>query len=184
MEALAKQAAALGLSDIVHTAGPSPQAEISRLQQEAHALLILGRKRDNKGHELLAGAKLFSYLKTGRPIVGILPQDETRKVLSRVGVSTVADSESPSEISAVLRQILAAWSEGTLSSLLPDRIACTAYSAERQTAALVRALQGGPAVEPFIPGVVEIPPSLREEIGGGGWGEGQVMEKPRLHANA
>lgn len=163
MEVLAKQAAALGLSDIIHTAGPSPQSEIPRLQREAHALLILGRRRDDKGHELLAGAKLFGYLKTGRPIVGILPQDETRKILSHIGVSTVADSDSLSEIIAVLRQVLTAWSEGTLSSLVPDRAACTAYSAERQTAALVRALQGGPALEPFIPGMVEISPDRQGE---------------------
>jgi glycosyltransferase involved in cell wall biosynthesis len=184
MTTLAKQAAGRGLSDIVHTVGPSPQSEISRLQQEAHALLILGRHRDDKGHELLAGAKLFSYLKTGRPIVGILPHDETRKVLSRVRVSTVADSDSPAEIIAILRQVLTAWSEGTLSSLIPDPTACAAYSAERQTATLVRALDGAPALEPFMPGVVEVPPSLREEIGGGGWGEGQVLGKLRLPANA
>lgn len=184
MGTLAKQATERGLADIIHTLGPSPQSEISRLQREAHALLILGRHRENKGHELLAGAKLFSYLKTGRPIVGILPHDETRKVLSRVGVSTVADSDSPAEIAAVLQQVLAAWSAGTLSSLIPDPLACAAYSAERQTTALVRALEGAPALEPFQPGVVEVPPSLRAEIGNGGGEERPAREKLRIPANA
>jgi hypothetical protein len=50
-----------------------------------------------------------------------------------------------------------------------------AYSALRQTAALVRALEGIPAAAPFVPGGVEIPPSLRKDIGDDGW-----ITKPRL----
>lgn len=164
-EALEKEAAALGLSDIVEIAGPTSNAEIARLQREAHALLILGRESARKGYELVAGAKLFGYLQARRPIVGVLPRDETRKILYRVGVSTVADVDSPLEIIAVLRQVLDAWSEGRLSSLVPDRAACEVYSAERQTTALVRALEGVVAAEPFVPGSTQIPPSLQGEIG-------------------
>ncbi len=40
---------------------------------------------------------------------------------------------------------------------------------ERQTAALIRVLEGVPAAEAFVPGSVEIPPSLRGKIGHGGW---------------
>jgi glycosyltransferase involved in cell wall biosynthesis len=168
-DVLINETTLLGIADIVATAGPTSHAEVNRLQREAHALLVLGRLPTIKGYELFAGAKLFGYLKAGRPIVGVLPTDETRKILQRVGVSTVADVDSPSEIIAVLRRLLDAWSAGALSSLVPDRTACEAYSAERQTAALVRALEGKPAAEPFVPGSVEIPPSLREEIGKGGW---------------
>jgi hypothetical protein len=167
-EALANDAAAFGLSDIVATAGPTPYADITRMQREAHALLMLEREPTIKGYELLAGAKLFGYLKAGRPIVGVLPSGEAKRILQRVGVSTVADVDSPVEIIGVLRQLLEAWETRTLSSLVPTRIACEAYSAKRQTAALVRALEGMPAAEPFIPESVEIPRSLREEISKGG----------------
>jgi hypothetical protein len=173
MEALANKAVALSLSDIVETAGTTSRAESLRLQQEAHALLILGRLPTIRGYELLVGAKLYDYLKTGRPIVGVLPPDETKKVLSRIGVSAIADVDSIAEIVAVLRKLLDVWSSGTLFSLVPNRIACEAYSAERQTAALVRALKGVPAAEPFIPGSVAIPPSLQKEIGSGGWMKGR-----------
>jgi hypothetical protein len=169
MEALADDVAVLGLSDIVETADSTSYAEIARLQREAHALLVLGRPPTMKGYELFAGAKLFSYLQAGRPIVGVLPPDETTKILHRVGVPTVADGDSPAEIVAVFQQLLDAWSGGTLSSLVPDRAACKAYSAERQTAALVCALEGKPAAEPFVPHSVEIPPSLREDIGAAAW---------------
>ena len=79
MDALAKKAAALGLSDIIETAQPKSQTEIVRLQREAHALLVLGRPSTMNGYELFAAAKLFGYLKAGRPIIGVLPQDETNK---------------------------------------------------------------------------------------------------------
>ena len=164
-EALINEAAALGLSDLVAAADPTSYAEINRLQSAAHALLVLGRPPTMKGYELFAGAKLFGYLKAGRPIIGVLPPDETKKILHSVGVSTIADVDSPSEIIAVLGQLLDAWSAKRLSSLIPDRAACEAYSAERQTAALIRALEGVPAAQPFVPHSVEIPPSLRGEIG-------------------
>jgi len=165
METLASEVAALGLSDIVVTAGPTSHTEITRLQQEAHALLMLGRPSTHKGYELIAGAKLFGYLQAGRPIIGVLPTDEARKTLQRVGVTTVADVDSTAEIVSVLQKLLVAWAAGTLSALIPERAACEIYSAERQTDALVRALEGAPAAEPFVPGSVEIPPSLLGDIG-------------------
>src|SRR5262249_44768768 len=140
-EALGKEAAAHDLADVVTISAPVSQDEIMRLSQEAHALLLLERSATVRGHELLAGAKLFGYLKAGRPIIGVLPFCEAKRVLERVGVSTIADVDSPSQIVAVLRQLYDAWSKGMLSHFVPDRAACEAYSAERQTAALVRALE-------------------------------------------
>ena len=170
MEVLAHEAAALGLSDMIETRGVVSYAEVTRLQQCAHALLLLGLK-PGRGYEF-CGSKIFSYLQAGRPIVGVLPPDETHKILQRVGVSTVADIASPSGIVVVLRQLLDAWATGTLASLLPQRDACEVYSAQRQTAALVRALEGTLAAEPFVPGMVEIPPSLQSEIDERGWVSG------------
>jgi glycosyltransferase involved in cell wall biosynthesis len=161
MEALAKDATRCGLGDILETGEPTSNAETTRLQRDAHALLVLGRLPTIPGHELFAGAKVFGYLKAGRPIVGILPQDETRKILAAVGVTSIADVESPPAIVALLQRLLASWSGGTLRTLLPDRAKCEVYLAERQTEALARALQGAPALDPFVPGAVEVPPSLR-----------------------
>jgi len=163
-ESFAAEAAALGLSAIVEGLDPISYDETTRMQREAHALLVLGRPQSLKGHELFAGAKLFGCLKAGRPIVGVLPPDETKKILQRVGVSTVADSSSVPQIVALLQRIIDAWSNGALGSLLPEPAACHIYSADYQTAALARALEGRAAAEPFSPGTVEIPPSLQQDI--------------------
>jgi glycosyltransferase involved in cell wall biosynthesis len=170
-DVLQAAAARQGLSDVIECAGPVSNEAIGRLQSQAHALLVLGRPQTMKGYELFAGAKLFGYLKAGRPIMGVLPLDETRKVLSRVGVSTIADSNAPSEIAAVFRRLLDAWSEGTLAAFVPNRAACEAYSAESQTASLVRALEARSAADPFVPNLVGIPPSLRDDINAMAWAD-------------
>jgi glycosyltransferase involved in cell wall biosynthesis len=164
MDALAIEAGKLNLADVIETAGRKSHAEIRSLEQEAHALLILGRPATMKGYELFAGAKLFGYLKAGRPIVGVLPEDETRNILQRLGVSTLADVNSVQDIMAVLCSVIDNWSMGRLSSILPDRKACEAYSSEQQTKALVRALEAVPSEKPFIPGAQRIPASLRANI--------------------
>jgi hypothetical protein len=168
-EALGKDAAALGLTGIVTTSGPVSQHKIVRLSRNVHAFLMLERPATMRGHELLAGAKLFGYLKAGRPIVGILPSCEARKVLEGVGVSTLADVDSISDIVGVLCGLHNAWSNGTLVELAPDRVACKTYSAERQTEALTRALEGRLPAKVFVPGSVDIPRSLQNDIGREGW---------------
>ena len=127
-------------------------------------MLILGREPVIKGHELVAGAKLFGYLKASRPIIGVLPQDETRRILVNVGVKTIANVESPSEISTVFQQTVEAWKDGQLQTLIPDPTKCAFYSIDRQKEALVDALEGRPSQKGYIQGTANIPNSLREEI--------------------
>ena len=141
---LADRVAELDILDLVEIAPPVSHAEIRRLQQEAHALLVLGRTPGRKGHELVAGAKLFGYLEAGRPIIGIVPGDETRRILAQVGNSMIADADSPTEVVAVFERAIDAWSKGTLESLVPNRAACEAYSSSQQISALVAALDGEP----------------------------------------
>ena len=164
MDSLTREADSLGLSDIVETASPVSFDEVTLLFEKAHGFLILGRHPERKGHELVAGAKLFGYLKARKPIIGILPQDETREILTNVGVETLADASSMIDISRILRKFHSAWSENQLSTLLPNKYACESFSSEPQTLALMRALEGLPSEAPFVPGKVDIPASLRDLI--------------------
>jgi hypothetical protein len=166
---LVENAAAKGVADMIVVSGPTSQSALHELSRRAAALLILERPASMKGHELLAGAKLFGYLKARKPILGVLPQCEARNILKDVGVSTVADVDSISDINAKLRQLVTAWSEGKLPDFAPDASACRKYSAETQTAALICALERRPAAESFTPGLIDIPRSLRTEIGAHGW---------------
>ena len=161
---LADQVADLDIRDLVTTMPPTSHAGIRRLQQEAHALLVLGRTSGRKGHELVAGAKLFGYLQAGRPIIGIVPGDETRRILGQVGSSMIADADSPSEIVAVFEKILEAWSNRTLERLVPNRAACEAYSSGRQISDLVAALNGGFPEKLLTVEAPTLPPRLQSEV--------------------
>jgi len=166
---LSEEAVSRGIADIIDAKDVVRQSELPSLYLQSHALLILGREPLIKGYELLVGAKLFEYLKVGLPIIGVLPCDETRRVLESVGVKTIADADSPHQIVQLIHNIIDLWANKKLSAILPDRKACEAYSSDRQTAALVRALEALPAENPFVPGTNEIPPSLRDTIGWNGW---------------
>ena len=117
---LYSEADRLDLTDIIVASPPVSHAEIPKLQQESDALLMLEREPNMKGYELLAGAKLFNYLKAGRPIVGVLPDGEAKKILRRVGVSTIANVDSIFDIANLFKKVVGAWSERELSSLVPD----------------------------------------------------------------
>jgi glycosyltransferase involved in cell wall biosynthesis len=164
LQQLADRVADLGIPDLVEIAPAVSYAEAFRLQQEAHALLILGRTPGRKGHELVAGAKLFGYLQAGRPIIGVVPRDETRRILEAVGNPLIADANSPDEVAAVFERVIDAWSTRTLESLVPDRAACEAYSSSRQISAFVGALVGAPPEKVLAAESAILPPSLQSEL--------------------
>jgi hypothetical protein len=64
------------------------------------------------------------------------------------------------------------WCAGTLPSIVPDVKACELYSSEYQVETLVRALEGLPAKEPFVPGAQAVPASLRSTIENKRWLDG------------
>lgn len=146
-QALIERAHDLGVSDLIETMPPVTNAEIRRIQQEAHALLVLGRKPERTGHELVAGAKLFGYLQAGRPIIGIVPYDETRRILQKVESPLIADADRPNEVVDMLNIVLDAWSNGALEGLVPNRFACEGYSSSQQISNLIDALNGASPVK-------------------------------------
>src|SRR5688572_27652030 len=150
------------VSDLVETGGPTSQSEISRLQRHANALLVLSRSSAINGYELFAPAKVFGYLKARRPILGVLAQDETRKILAQVGVSAIADVNSRTDICSMLQRLVDGCSQGSPAGFLPDPRKCEVFSAERQTDALIRALEGRSPLQPFVPDSVDLPASLPE----------------------
>jgi hypothetical protein len=143
LQQLAERVVELDLHDMFEVRPPVPSVEVRPLQREAHALLVLGRMPGRTAHDLVAGAKLFGYLQAGRPIIGVVPCDETRRILRQIGSSLIADADSPGEVVSVLTNVLEAWSNRTLDGLVPGRTACEGYSSTRQITNLIAALNGG-----------------------------------------
>ena len=165
LQELAERVGKLDIHDLVEILPPTSSAEIRRLQREAHALLILGRASGRKGYELVAGAKLFSYLQAGRPIIGVVPRDETRRILGQLGNSMIADVDTPAEVRAVFERLLEAWSSGTLDRLVPDRAVCQAYSSGRQISDLITALNGALPQKTLVTDAApHLPTGLQSEV--------------------
>jgi len=161
---LSERVERLGLRDVVEILPPTSSAEVRRLQQEAHALLILGRNPQRTGHELVAGAKLFGYLQAGRPIIGVVPHDETRRILNQVGSVLIADADAPEEVATVFGQLLDAWSNRTLERFVPNRAACQGYSCSRQISNLIAALNGMSPEHVLNVEPSTLPPGWQSEI--------------------
>lgn len=158
---LAGKVGELGLREMFDIRPPIPSAQVRLLQREAHALLVLGRMPGRTAHDLVAGAKLFGYLQAGRPVIGIVPHDETRRILGRVGSPLIADAESPTEVVRVLKNVLEAWGSGALEQFIPNRAACQAYASDRQISDLISALNAGPPAESPMVGTFAVPTEVK-----------------------
>jgi glycosyltransferase involved in cell wall biosynthesis len=99
-------------------------AELSR----AGILLLLQASLDTVE---LVPAKLFEYLRAGRPVIALVPEGATAEVLRDTGGGWVVD---PRDASALRRTIVAAyqrWANHHLGSLTADRAALEKFSRER-----------------------------------------------------
>lgn len=163
-QGLTQRVADLNLQDMFEITPSIPSDQVRRLQREAHALLVLGRMPGRTAHELVAGAKLFGYLQAGRPIIGIVPRDETCRILEQVGSPLIADADTPAEVVTLLERLFEAWSKKTLDRFVPNRAACEAYSSGRQIENLLIALNGTSLEKTSAMDTSTLPPRLRSEV--------------------
>jgi glycosyltransferase involved in cell wall biosynthesis len=95
----------LGLGKVVELAPPMPYNEAVDEMQRADALLLFQASTCNRQ----IPAKLYEYLYSGRPIVGVTdPTGDTGRLLARMGVPGIALLEDSDAIYAMLREKLPA----------------------------------------------------------------------------
>ena len=138
--------------------------------------LFLGRPPAMNGHELFTSAKVFAYLKARRPVAAVLPRDGSRRVLTRVGVSTIADVDSPQAIASMFRGAdCCLVVRNSRHSSYPIESSARVIPQKRQTEALSRCLDGAPAESPSSPARVDVAPSLTattlQRRGGPAWSQ-------------
>jgi len=77
---------------------------LEALNQCQLLLLVIGRQL---GSETILTGKLFEYLRLGKPILACCPPGDAADLLRELGVGVIADPDSPVEIAAALRSLLA-----------------------------------------------------------------------------
>ena len=99
----------------------------------ASVLLLLQASRDTLD---LVPAKLFEYLRTGRPVLTIVPDGATAEVLRETGGGWVVDPADSSGLRNVIVKAYQAWTRGSLDSLTANPVALARFSRERLTGEL------------------------------------------------
>lgn len=95
----AREVARLGLEDLVEIAPRLPHSAALAEQARADALLVL----QGKGFNRQVPAKLFEYLRTGRPLLALVdPEGDTRALLDEVGVGECAAPDHADAIAAAV----------------------------------------------------------------------------------
>jgi glycosyltransferase involved in cell wall biosynthesis len=95
----------LGLGDVVQVLARLPHRESLRRLYQAAVLVVL---QDDEARALVP-AKVFEYLRVGRPILSLTAEGVTPRLLRELGVGVVADPSSPDAIAAALRRLYTDW---------------------------------------------------------------------------
>ncbi len=91
------------MEDFIELAPPIPYRAALQEMVRADALLVLQASNCNEQ----IPAKLYEYLRAGRPILGFTdPDGDTAGLLRAAGLDTVARLDSPDEIAALLKRFL------------------------------------------------------------------------------
>ncbi len=110
----------------------SYEASLAELGQ-ASVLLLLQASKDTVD---LVPAKLFEYLRAGRPVLALAPPGATAEVLRETGGGWVVDPADMDALRDALVTAYRAWTSGDLGGLTARTAALERFSRERLAAAL------------------------------------------------
>jgi glycosyltransferase involved in cell wall biosynthesis len=102
-------------------------------QASAGLLLLLQASADTAD---LVPAKLFEYLRAGRPVLALVGPGATAEFLGKIRGGWVADPRSPDALRDTLVRAYRAWHTGTLDTMTADRRALEGFSRAQLAAEL------------------------------------------------
>jgi len=134
-ELIRSLATKFGVGDMVEIASPLPYREALQEMTIVDGLLVMQAANCNQQ----IPAKLYEYLRAGRPILGLAePAGDTAKALRAAGVRYIAALEDEAAIARALAHFVADLQAGCAS--LPDAEAIRRASRRERTAELARLL--------------------------------------------
>lgn len=137
--AVLASAARHGFSDLIRTMPYLPHEEaIRRMKSSTMLLLSINRV---KGAEGIATGKLYEYVASGRPVLGIgPPAGDAARVLHESGAGVLFDFDDAEGVAAHLRALYDAWERGEpLEGAAPQAVA--RYSRREQAGQLAGVLE-------------------------------------------
>jgi glycosyltransferase involved in cell wall biosynthesis len=117
-----------GLSAKVEFPPRVPYQEALAELRRAGVLVLLQASRDTVD---LVPAKLFEYLRVGRPVLAVAPDGATAEVLRATGGGWAVDPADHKGLRDALAAVYRAWADGSLDSVTADRAVLARFSRER-----------------------------------------------------
>jgi hypothetical protein len=98
------------------------------------------------GMEFFVASKVFHYLALERPVLGILPNNETKNILHIFGSQLLADVDSLRQVEQVLLKLYNAWQSDQLGNLVLSQDGLSKYSEPYLSEMLSQILDGKTSV--------------------------------------
>lgn len=132
----------LGIGDLVELCPPLPYRPALAEMLRADALLVLQAANCNAQ----IPAKLYEYLRAGRPILGLTdPAGDTAEALRRAGVHAIAPLDDASAIATTLGGFVQALEVGQAQYPAPGYVrSCSRRERSHRLADLLERVRGGP----------------------------------------
>lgn len=130
------------MREAIHAAGLDgrvefiPRIEYSRALVELTRADLLLLLQDSPDTESLVPAKLFEYLRAGRPVLAVGRPGASAEILARVGGGWASDPRVNGALRAGLSHAYRAWQEGTLDQTAADPAALKRFSRQQLAAEL------------------------------------------------
>ena len=142
-EALVAEAHARGLAGRVVVEPTVPHAEAVETMRRA-ALLLLTVEASWSYAAAVVPGKLYEYLASGRPVLGLGPEGDAARLLRETGAGAMLPPGDTAAVAGVLREHVAAWAAGTpRAGARAEAIAPLARPAQAaRLAAIVREVAG------------------------------------------
>ncbi|GAB4333276.1 MAG: glycosyltransferase family 4 protein [Bacteroidales bacterium] len=126
-----------GLSDMVRFHGYLPHDEVTRLQQQAHLLLLVVNRTPNA--RMVVTGKLFEYLASGTPVLGIGPAEgDAADILNETQAGMMCDWDDVEAVKSEIMNWFESWRQKSYRKN-PVHLAAK-YSRKKLTGHLARIL--------------------------------------------
>jgi len=101
--------------------------------------VVLFLMQAGKGSEVVVPGKLYEYVRSGTPILGLFPEGEAPAIIRATRTGVVVQPSDVAAIKEQIREWYGLWLAGT-SPTSPDWTEIRQYSRERQAAQLAELL--------------------------------------------
>lgn len=102
----------LALTSVVRYLGYLSHAEVTRRQQQADVLWMTVGLRP--GAEGISTGKLFEYMGTRKPVLGLVPEGTAAEALRAYGAGILVPPDAPEAVGEALESLFGAWQAGAL----------------------------------------------------------------------